>query len=219
MAGTCRRYQFSTVTIAVVLHLTTLVAAQNSWYCGAVSLQSAAQAQCPSWATVSCSDVGAAGHCCPSGTTCGWGGGAVGCCSHGQQCYGQPGAAIQQEPRSWVATSSYYPQRTECYNDCDKTTVLVPVATTVVQQPTVTFLQSTTTGVVGVGVPFTTNIRTATVVQGFCSTQVASGPGLPTTAQGDCGTILIVAGAPPKMSLRPGLWLIPLVYVLSLAWM
>ncbi|KAG8623888.1 hypothetical protein KVT40_008864 [Elsinoe batatas] len=198
--------------LLVLLATLSLAQAQSPWYCGAVPLQQAAVAQCPQWATISCSSIGAAAYCCPAGTTCGWGGGTVGCCSSGQQCTGQPGAAYQQQ--------NWQPQQTQCY-DCAPKTVVVPAVvtqqpTTIYQQPTVTLVQPTTSALVGVGAPFTTSVRTSLVVQGFCSTQIASGPGLPTTAQGGCGTILIVAGAPPKLRIGFGIWLIPFTYILSI---
>lgn len=34
------------------------------------------------------------------------------------------------------------------------------------------------------------------VAGGFCATITVAGPGLPRAAQGNCGTILLVAGAP-----------------------
>ena len=39
------------------------------------------------------------------------------------------------------------------------------------------------------------NPGTATVFNGYCSTIVAHGPGLPTTAAGPCGTVLVISGA------------------------
>lgn len=41
--------------------------------------------------------------------------------------------------------------------------------------------------------------------KGFCSTLTANGPGLPTTTEGDCGTILIVSGAAIKLIMGYGI--------------
>lgn len=70
-------------------------------------------------------------------------------------------------------------------------TVTQYVQTTVYVQQTPVYVQPTTVNVVpGVYVARTTNI----VYNGYCSTLTARGPNLPTTAAGQCGTILVVNG-------------------------
>jgi len=155
--------------------------------------------------------------CCPAGTTCQWTNGVVGCCSGGGACQGQIGA--QAQTTVWQPTTTYWQP---------ETSTVWQQPTTVYQQPTTVYTgQATVYGgqqtvyVAGgavttqVAQPQSTQLITTqkTTAQNYlgdyCSTQVARGPNLPTTGTGQCGTILIVAGA-PRLSLPTGIWMLAL---------
>lgn len=141
----------------------------------------AVPAECPSDHPTSCNYIGAPDYCCPSSNTCNWSNSQVVCCPSGQNCE----AAGGYQPTSyWTSPTSVYYAPT-------------PAATTVYQgggggivapggvvQTTTQYLQQTTQQYVG---------------QGYCSTLYATGPGLPTTAAGGCGTILV-----ENASMAPG---------------
>jgi hypothetical protein len=56
--------------------------------------------------------------------------------------------------------------------------------------------------------PYPKSTTTTSIVPNrYCSTLVAHGPNLPTTAQGVCGTILIISGA----DMRPIGWKLPVL--------
>ncbi|KAF2151071.1 hypothetical protein K461DRAFT_269359 [Myriangium duriaei CBS 260.36] len=178
-------------SLSLVLFVVPPATAQNAWYCVATPLQPATPVQCPTWAEISCSSIGASGFCCPSGTYCGWANGQVGCCTNGQSCSGQIAGGGQWQPSSTTTTTWYQPpppppQPTPCVVCAgQQTTVYVQPSTVTVQPSTVTVQPGYIPGK-----------QTTTVINGFCSTQTAHGPGLPTTARGGCGTILVVASAP-----------------------
>ncbi|KAK5013289.1 hypothetical protein LTR39_003717 [Cryomyces antarcticus] len=141
------------------------------------NLNAATPALCPASAPRSAdhwADV--ALRCCPSGQ---YGAlasnGVVGCCLNGQTCTG----AINGGPTTYLqpATTYYQPYYT----------------------PTTVIAVTTVVGGGGVVVPQATTVyqqgNPTTQYNGYCSTLRASGPNLPTTGQGQCGTILIIAGA------------------------
>lgn len=140
----------------------------------------------------------------------------VGCCSGGGVCSGQIGA---QAPATsvWQPTTTYWqPVQSTVYQ---QQSTVYPQPTTVYEQPTTVYTgQSTVLGgqqtvYVAGGVVTSRVAQPQTTPQGYlgnyCSTQVAVGPNLPTTGTGPCGTILIVAGA-PRLSLKPGIWMLTL---------
>lgn len=108
-------------------------------------------------------------RCCPNGYTCAApanSNGMIGCCPSGSNC----GGAV---------------------NVASITTVTVYGA----QQTSVVYVQPNPTTVIVYNGPTTVNVYNEPTVQaagGYCSTQTMDGPNLPTTAQGQCGTILIV---------------------------
>lgn len=56
-----------------------------------------------------------------------------------------------------------------------------------------------------------TYVQTTPAAQGaggYCSTLYAVGPGLPTTRQGECGTILVTNGGGVGRRRRGGTWLV-----------
>ncbi|KAH7083086.1 hypothetical protein BKA63DRAFT_529964 [Paraphoma chrysanthemicola] len=78
----------------------------------------------------------------------------------------------------------------------------------VAQVTTVTVYPQQQTAVVYANPPPRTTVvvnnQPTQVAAGFCATITMSGPDLPRAAQGDCGTILIVAGAPGLKALGIG---------------
>ncbi|KAF2468643.1 uncharacterized protein BDR25DRAFT_265439 [Lindgomyces ingoldianus] len=126
------------------------------------SVNAAGTNYCPSYASVSCANMGSPSWCCPASYTCASppnSGGLIGCCPSGSTCGGN-------------------------VNVASITTVTVQA----VQQTSYVYVQPQPTTVAVYNAP-----TTQVVAQGgFCSTLTMSGPGLPTTRQGDCGTILVV---------------------------
>lgn len=164
------------------------------------SYQPASQAVCPSNAPVSCTNIGQPDWCCPTGNTCGWNGGSVGCCAWGSSCSssgGGGGAAAggynTWQQSSWQPTTYWQPQQTQ----------------TVYQQPTTVYEQPPATTYYaggGAGAYQTTQAvqQQSTEAQqynGYCSTLYEKGPNLPTTAAGQCGTVLILNSAGARFSL------------------
>jgi hypothetical protein len=108
------------------------------------------------------------------------------CCPSGYVCAvpaGQPGII------------GCCPSGQSCAGTPSVTTVTVAAAPEVI--PNTVVIAATPTAVI-TPAP-TTNVVVAP--GGFCSTMTAHGPGLPTTAQSTCGTILIVNGAKPFRAL------------------
>ncbi|ORY12855.1 hypothetical protein BCR34DRAFT_481942 [Clohesyomyces aquaticus] len=127
------------------------------------SVNAAGANYCPSYASLSCANMGQPSWCCPSSYTCASpanSGGIIGCCPSGSTCGGS-------------------------VNVASITTITVQA----VQQTSFVYVQPQPTTVQVYNVPTTNPV----VGQGgFCSTLTMVGPGLPTTAQGECGTILVV---------------------------
>ncbi|KAF2460414.1 hypothetical protein BDY21DRAFT_369432 [Lineolata rhizophorae] len=131
--------------------------------------QAGTAAVCPADATVNCADVGYSDWCCPGSCYCAVAANnVVGCCQNGQNCVGN--VAVQE-----IRTTTVYVQQTSYIQ------VQGPPTTVVVQA-------TPDNPVVVAATPNTQNV----VYNGYCSTLTADGPGLPTTAAGDCGTILVV---------------------------
>jgi hypothetical protein len=117
--------------------------------------------------------------CCPSGNVCSWSNAQVACCPSGCTCSGW-------EAVNGYSATSYYQQPTSTY-----------------YQPQSTYYQPTSTVIIGGGVvtqqagPTTVYTQQQPTTQQYygqyCSTLTQNGPHLPTTAAGECGTILIVA--------------------------
>lgn len=118
-------------------------------------------------------------RCCASGCSCSWlSDGVVGCCPQGETCSGTVNEAqIQTVTVTQYLTTTQYQQ----------------VGTTVVQVGG----QSTTTTYAGIYVTegTTTTSHNNIIYNGYCSTLTANGPNEPTTAQGGCGTILVINSA------------------------
>ena len=181
------------------------------------SYSPATQATCPANAPVSCINIGQPDWCCPSGNTCGWNSGSVGCCAWGQSC----------KPSTSVSTARHrsQPPRCQCADPCapcagsnsggqgggyntwqqstwqPSSTYWQPQQTqTVYQQPTTVYEQPATTYVAGGGAGSYQTTEQAQQHQttqaqqynGYCSTVYEKGPNLPTTAAGQCGTVLIL---------------------------
>lgn len=78
------------------------------------------------------------------------------------------------------------------YGQANPTTYVAPVVQTTIYttyyQPTTTYYQPA---------PVVVYISTPGIIyNGYCSTLYATGPGLPTTRPGQCGTILVLNDAP-----------------------
>lgn len=118
-------------------------------------------------------------RCCAAQYSCQQlSGGVVGCCPYGGTCSGPAPAVI-----STVTVYQSYPV----------TTTMVQVQPTT---PIATYTEPTAVVVAGATTTTTTPIYTPTPVEvggGYCSTLYAKGPNLPTTAAGQCGTILVVS--------------------------
>jgi len=129
------------------------------------SVNTASTNMCPSYASVSCSNIGQPSWCCPTSYTCAApsNSGLIGCCPPNTSCSGP------------VAAESV-------------TTITVQNVVVATQNPV---YQSTSYVYVNA---YTTTAPAAVVYNGYCSTLTMDGPGLPTTRQGDCGTILVVNG-------------------------
>lgn len=118
--------------------------------------------------------------CCPSDNECSWYDSQVVCCPEGEECYEEENqwqsTSEWEQPTTtyWQQTSQWEPTTTEW----QQTTEWEP--TTTEWEPTTNQWEQTTTE------PYYTN-------QEYCSTLVETGPNLPTTAESDCGTILIVS--------------------------
>lgn len=126
--------------------------------------------------------------CCASGYSCSMlSNGVVGCCPSGSTCEGTVNAAqITTVTVTQYLTTTQYSQP----------------PTTVVQIGSMT----TSTVVPGIYVSVSTT-NPPIVYNGYCSTLVANGPDLPTTAQGTCGTILIISRA----NMQPIGWKLPVL--------
>ena len=150
--------------------------------------------------------------CCPSGSYCAWSNSQVACCQNDCTCSSGGG---DYEPSSYYATTTYYqPTSTYC-EECEEQT------TTIYQQPTSTYCdeceqpQATTVVVAPAGAYSTTQAYPGAYSE-YCSTQYAQGPGLPTTAQGQCGTILIEEPSEAMRRVVGTIKLIAMVGVLQL---
>ncbi|KAF2720160.1 hypothetical protein K431DRAFT_211368, partial [Polychaeton citri CBS 116435] len=125
----------------------------------------AQQAQCPAGYPQRCDALGQSDYCCPANNYCAYDTNhAVACCPNGQTCQGAAGG---YQPSTYYAPTTYYTPSPQ------PTTVYVAGGAGGVYQTT------TTEPYYGNGA-------------GYCSTLIMSGATLPTTAQGDCGTILIL---------------------------
>lgn len=116
--------------------------------------------------------------CCPSNNVCAWSNSQVACCPSGQTC----ADSGYQSTTYYQPTTTYYTPTTTYYTN-EATTVggggvVVPAGYT--EGQTTTAYQATTTAAADYG------------NGAYCSTLVEVGPNLPTTAAGNCGTILIV---------------------------
>jgi hypothetical protein len=111
-------------------------------------------------------------RCCASGYSCSMlSNGVVGCCPSGSQCGGTVNAAqITTVTVTQYLTTTQYPQ----------------TPSTVVQVGS-----KTTTVLPGIYVT-TSTTNPSIAYNGYCSTLIAHGPDLPTTAQGVCGPILVI---------------------------
>ncbi|KAK8195510.1 hypothetical protein IWZ00DRAFT_221555 [Phyllosticta capitalensis] len=155
---------------------------------GGTQITSASQAQCPANAGQSCSTIGYPNWCCPQGNTCQYiaQSGVCGCCPSGSTCSGH----VDQSQIKTVTVTVYQTQTQ--YVGGQPNTVCCG-------------------GAVGGGTYYTTTQPNAYVgaggggylgnnggnqYNGYCSTLYAEGPGLPTTREGACGTILVVNDAP-----------------------
>jgi len=208
MAILWQRYILAEIITAILFLQSPLLAlAQNGWYCSATPgsyLQAASPAVCPATAPNSCSGISEPDYCCPSNTYCAYGSGSVvGCCVYGDTCSGPIGGqetTIYVPSTTWIPSTSYVAQ---------STVYVAPLVSTVYE--TVGVTTTTPTPVV------VYDAQTTTTNQGiygdYCSTQTEKGPNLPTTGRGQCGTILIVAGAArPTPDVLP--WTIPFVFLL-----
>ncbi|KAF2403658.1 hypothetical protein EJ06DRAFT_466237, partial [Trichodelitschia bisporula] len=129
------------------------------------SWSSASPALCPANAPQGCGDIGVWNWCCPTSNTCALlTPSLVGCCPVGSSCSGTPAGAISTV--TVTVTQTQWAQGPTVVINNQVTTRPVPVVP-VPPGPTTTF-------------------------KGFCSTLVASGPGLPAVRQGWCGSILVV---------------------------
>lgn len=125
--------------------------------------------------------------CCPTNNYCAWADNKIACCPNGCSCTGWSGT---YQPTSYYApqpssTRRYWrPSSTHYWQP--QSTYVAPAAYTPVQS---------TPAAVGYGQ--------------YCSTLYAHGPNLPTTAQGDCGIILVVnpdqQPPPPSEGSRNGM--------------
>jgi len=112
--------------------------------------------------------------------------GVVGCCPSGSQCGGTVNPAQITTITEYLTTTTQYPQ-------APSTNVQIGSKTTTVL-PGIILTQCTTTPI---------------VYNGYCSTLTANGPGLPTTAQGKCGTILVINRA----DVRSMGWKLPVLII------
>lgn len=115
--------------------------------------------------------------CCASGYYCGTASpNVIGCCANGQTCAGAIGGATTLYPVV-VTVTSYYTGGGAVAPGGYYT-----ITTTVYNTPATTpYVTATTTSI--------------NLIQGYCSTLTANGPGLPTVRQGSCGEILVVSKA------------------------
>ncbi|WPH00272.1 Hypothetical protein R9X50_00309600 [Acrodontium crateriforme] len=154
----------------------------------------AVPAVCPADHPLSCSSIGASDYCCPAGNYCAWSNSQVACCPNGQTCSGYIGGGGGYEPTTWYQTTWQQPTTTYYYQT-PTTTVIVAGGGSVTQAGIVTLY---------------TTAQTTKEYNGYCSTEFATGPGLPTTAAGECGTILIVEPSEGTKQARIGILLIGL---------
>lgn len=134
-------------------------------------------------------------RCCPSGNTCSWlSNSVVGCCPDGSTCGGTVNAAQIE-----TVTVTEYLTTTQ-YQQVGSTVVEVGGQTTTTVVPGIYVTETQTT---------TGTSRNNIVYNGYCSTMIANGPNLPTTAQGGCGTILVISAA----DVRPVGWRLPALII------
>ncbi|KAK5130715.1 hypothetical protein LTR08_001745 [Meristemomyces frigidus] len=189
---TRRRRAHILVLIHAASTLLTPTAAQATTYyfSGAVQVSSsssgttyspAVAAQCPADHPIACTNLNEPGYCCPSANTCAWSNSQVACCPSGQTCAGSVGGVGGYQASTYYQTSA-------------------PTVTTEYVQQSTYYTPATTTVTNGGGVVVPAGYTQVTTVQtqqyvtgGYCSTLVANGPNLPTTAAGDCGTVLVIA--------------------------
>ncbi|KAK5174206.1 uncharacterized protein LTR77_001286 [Saxophila tyrrhenica] len=165
-----RRPAIRGIILTLLLALIHAASADQVYYfTGAIWLKGqnhgsyAVPAQCPADHPIGCSDIGAADYCCPSGQTCQWADSKPACCPNGCTCTGFAGAgAGGYHATSWYATTTEWQPQTTYVAPAPQHTSYVAPA-----------------GAAG-------------GYQQYCSTLYAHGPNLPTTAQGDCGTILVM---------------------------
>lgn len=125
-------------------------------------------------------------RCCTYGTTCfKLDNGNIGCCQSGASCPGSIAVAA-----AGTVTVTNYQTATVTQNGAN---------TVVVAGGGITTTTTTGGGVFIAGATTTTTSsqsQTQEVIGGnYCSTLTAKGDNLPTTARGDCGTILVVNDA------------------------
>ncbi|TKA65550.1 hypothetical protein B0A55_08700 [Friedmanniomyces simplex] len=172
--------------------------AQTYYFSGAVQVNGATcstcgpgtgavQAQCPAANPNRCDSIGASDYCCPAGNSCSWSNSQVACCPSGCTCSGWQAVGGYNGPVQ--STSTYYQQPTTTYYTQPQATQAGGGVVVVTEQATSAYnQQQTTTQIVYGG--------------NYCSTLTAKGPQVPTTAAGQCGTILVV---PPSEAARQAL--------------
>jgi len=130
--------------------------------------------------------------------------GVVGCCPSGGQCEGTVNAAqITTATLTQFLTTTQYPQEstTVVAISSETTTTLYPLGVTTIIE---IGGSNTTTVLPGIYLTETTG-KPSIMSNGYCSTLTAHGPNLPATAQGACGTILVISRA----YVRPIGWKLP----------
>ncbi|EMC98510.1 hypothetical protein BAUCODRAFT_138247 [Baudoinia panamericana UAMH 10762] len=183
-AAVRRRALLSLIALPAALRI---VSAQTVYYfSGAVSVISqqtgspAVPAVCPAGYPIQCNNINP-NYCCPSNNVCSNNNNYVACCPNGVQCSGAIGGANGYAPLSTTQYYTTYVQPTTVYTQ--------PQATTVYGAGVVTVQQATTV------YPAVTTPQTTTQIYygQYCATYTEVGVNVPTTARGDCGTVLIVA--------------------------
>ena len=131
--------------------------------------------------------------------------GVVGCCPSGSNCGGTVNAAqITTMTVTQYLTTTQYPQTPTTAVQYLTTTQYPQTPTTVVQ------IGSQTSTTILSGIFVTESATTPSIVyNSYCSTLIANGPNLPTTAQGVCGTILVISHA----DVRPVGWKLPTLII------
>ncbi|KAF2433373.1 hypothetical protein EJ08DRAFT_694654 [Tothia fuscella] len=150
-------------------------------------LGAASPAYCPNQAPQGCGNIGVWNWCCPAGNTCAWTSTdhtVVGCCPQGSSCSGAVDRNSIQTVTIYITTTQYasLAQPTVVGNGGVFIAGSVP-ATTVVAA-----------GGGGVVIAVTSTRVAVNYNGNYCSTIFAHGPGLPTTAAGNCGTVLVLNG-------------------------